>query len=232
MRANQAKHKVAAMCRMLDVSPSGYYAWLNRGRSARTKADDTLKERIRAIHERSRGTYGAPRIHAELAAVGTYVSQKRVARLMREMGLVGVSRRKGRRTTVRERDARRAPDFVERDFTAETPDRLWVADATYVPTWAGFLFLAVVIDVFSRRVVGWAMANHLRTALMLEALNMALWQRRPERVVHHSDQGSQYTSIAFGKRCREMGVQPSMGSVGDCYDNTIAESFILPGCPC
>jgi len=225
MRANQAKHKVAAMCRMLDVSPSGYYAWRNRGPSARTTADDALKERIRAIHEGSRGTYGTPRIHAELLAQGVRVGRKRVARLMRVMGLAGVSRRKGTRTTARERDARRAPDLVERDFTAETPDRLWVADATYVPTWAGFLYLAVVVDVFSRRVVGWAMANHLRTELMLEALNMALWQRRPEGVVHHSDQGSQYTSIAFGKRCRAMGVLLSMGSVGDCYDNAMAESF-------
>ncbi len=187
MRANQAKHKVAAMCRMLGVSPSGYYAWLNRGPPVRTKADDALKERIRAIHERSRGTYGAPRIHADLLAQGVRLGRKRVARLMRAAGLVGVSRRKGTRTTAGERDARRAPDLVERDFTAETPDRLWVADATYVPTWAGFLYLAVIVDVFSRRVVGWAMANHLRTELMLEALNMALWQRRPESVVHHSD---------------------------------------------
>ena len=144
---------------------------------------------------------------------------------MREMALEGVSRRRRTRTTVCRPDARPAPDLVERDFTAEAPDRLWVADITYCPTWAGFLYLAVVIDAYSRRVVGWSMANHLRTELVLEALNMALWQRRPEDVVHHSDQGTQYTSIAFGKRCREMNVRPSTGSVGDCYDNALAESF-------
>ena len=144
---------------------------------------------------------------------------------MRALGLEGVSRRRRTRTTLRGRDARPVADLVERDFSADAPDRLWVADITYCPTWAGFLFLAVVIDVYSRRVVGWSMANHLRTELVLEALNMALWQRRPEEVVHHSDQGSQYTSIAFGKRCREMNVRPSMGSVGDCYDNALAESF-------
>jgi len=213
------------MCRMLEVSTRGYYAWLDRGPSARARSNEALLERIRAIHKRSRGTYGAPRIHAELAAEGAAIGRKRVARLMRAAGLAGVSRRQGTRTTRRDQDAARAPDLVERDFSAEAPDRLWVADVTYVPTWAGFLYLAVVIDAFSRRVVGWAMATHLRTELVLEALNMALWQRRPEAVVHHSDQGSQYTSIAFGKRCREMGVRPSMGSVGDCYDNAMAESF-------
>ena len=138
---------------------------------------------------------------------------------MRELSLEGVSRRKGTRTTKRDQRARPAPDLVERDFSADAPDRLWVADVTHVPTWAGFLFLAVVVDAFSRRVVGWSMANHMRTALVLDALNMALAQRRPEEaVIHHSDQGTQYTSIAFGKRCQAMNVRPSMGSVGDCYD--------------
>ena len=141
------------------------------------------------------------------------------------MGLAGVSRRKGTRTTRRASDGATAPDLVQRAFSAQAPDRLWVADITYVPTWAGFIYLAVVLDAFSRRVVGWAMANHLRTELVLEALNMALWQRRPDEVIHHSDQGTQYTSIAFGKRCREFGVRPSMGSVGECYDNAMAESF-------
>ncbi len=225
MRANQAKFSIAAMARMLGVSPSGYYAWRGREPSARTKSDEALKARIRTIHTRSRGTYGAPRIQAELADEGTSVSHKRVARLMREMGLTGVSRRKGTRTTRRDRDARPAPDLVERNFTANAPDQLWVADLTYVPTWAGFLYLAVVIDAFSRRVVGWAMAHHLRTELVLEALNMAIWQRRPTSVIHHSDQGCQYTSLAFGKRCKQLGVRPSMGSVGDCYDNAMAESF-------
>ena len=213
------------MCRVLGVSPSGYYAWRAREPSARCQADEALKVHIRAIHERSRGTYGVPRVQAELVAEGRSVSRKRIARLMRELGLAGVSRRKGTRTTRRDGVSRAAPDLVERQFNADAPDRLWVADITYIPTWAGFLYLAVVIDVFSRRVVGWSMANTLRTELVLEALNMALWQRRPDEVVHHSDQGSQYTSIAFGKRCREMGVRPSTGSVGDCYDNAMAESF-------
>src|SRR2546427_4609250 len=145
--------------------------------------------------------------------------------LMRALGLAGVSRRKGTRTTIRDRDARPAPDLVDRDFTAAAPDRLWVADITYVPTWAGFLYLAVVLDAWSRRVVGWAMATHLRTALVLEALNMALAQPRPTEVIHHSDQGCQYTSIAFGQRCRDMDVRPSMGAVADAYDNALCETF-------
>ena len=213
------------MARVLGVSPSGYYAWRTRERSAHEASDVALSARVRAIHERSRGTYGAPRIHAELAAEGTPVSRKRVARVMREAGLAGVSRRKGPRTTRRDPQARPAPDLVERRFEAEAPDRLWVADITYVPTAAGFLYLAVVLDVFSRRVVGWSMANHLRTELVLDALDMAVGQRRPGSVIHHSDQGCQYTSLAFGERCRQWGVAPSMGSVGDCYDNAMAESF-------
>jgi len=225
MRANQACYRTATMARMLGVSLSGFYAWRDREPSRRRQCDDVLKACISNIHQRSRGTYGAPRIHAELAEDGVHVGRKRVARLMREMGLAGISRRKATRTTHRDDTARPAPDLVERRFDADAPDQLWVADITYVPTWAGFLFLAVVVDAFSRRVVGWSMANHLRTELVLEALNMALWRRRPDSVVHHSDQGSQYTSYAFGKRCREMGVVPSMGSVGDCYDNAMAESF-------
>ena len=225
MKVNQAVFHAATMCRMLGVAPSGYYAWRSRPLSARGRADAALAERIRAIHEHSRGTYGAPRIHAELASEGTRVSRKRVARLMRAAGLEGVSRRKGWKTTVRDPNARPAPDLVQRAFTAEGPDRLWVADITYIPTWAGFLCLSVVVDAWSRRVVGWAMATHLRTELVLEALNMAVSQRQPESVVHHSDQGCQYTSVAFGKRCREAGVRPSMGSVGDCFDNAMCESF-------
>jgi putative transposase len=225
MSANQARFSVATMARMLGVSPSGYYAWRERAPSARARSDAALKARIQAIHARSLGTYGAPRVQAELADEGASVSQKRVARLTQAMDLAGVSRRKGTRTTRRDREARPAPDLVERTFTAEAPDRLWVADITYVPTWAGFLYLAVVVDAFSRRVVGWSMATHLRTELVLEALNMAIWQRRPTSVIHHSDQGCQYTSLAFGRRCRQLGVRPSMGSVGDCFDNAMAESF-------
>ncbi len=201
------------MCRLRAFSTSGFYAWLRRPESARARRDDELADKVEAIHSRSRGTYGAPRIHAELRAEGEQVSCKRVARLMKAKGLVVASRRKGCRTTSRNEAARPAPDLVEREFTAEAPDRLWVADITYVPTWEGFLYLAVVLDVFSRRIVGWAMATHLRTELVLSALNMALWQRQPEEVVHHS----QYTSLAFSRRCEEAGVRPSMGNVGGLF---------------
>ena len=222
---NQADYPVQTLCRVLGVSPSGYYAWRSRAAAARSVSDAVLTERIREIHEYSRGTYGAPRIHAELKKQGWRVGRKRVARLMLAAGIFGVSRRKWICTTQRRKGARPAPDLVERNFTADGPDQLYVADITYVPTWAGFLFLAVVLDVCTRRVVGWAMANHLRTQLVLDALNMALWQRRPDNVIHHSDQGSQYTSIAFGQRCKRAGVRPSMGSVGDCFDNAMCESF-------
>jgi len=213
------------MCRLLGVSPSGYYAWHRRPPSAQAVADAALTARIRTIHEHSRGTYGAPRVRAELAAAGHSASRKRVARLMQGAGLVGVSRRRRFVTTRRDRQARPAPDLVDRHFAVSGRDQLWVADITYIPTWAGFLHLAVVMDAWSRRVVGWSMATHLRTELVVEALNMALWQRRPSGVIHHSDQGTQYTSIAFGLRCRQAGVRPSMGSVGDCFDNALCESF-------
>ena len=225
MSAHQAHFPVATLCRVLDVSTSGYYAWRKREPSKRARDDAMLTKQIHSIHAWSRSTYGAPRIHAELRDRGVQVGHNRVARLMRVAGLQGVSRRKGSRTTYRSEQARPAPDLVERDFTATAPDELWVADITYVPTAAGFLYLSVVLDAFSRRVVGWSMASHLRTELVLAALEMALDQRRPEGVIHHSDQGSQYTSVAFGQRCREVGVRPSMGSVGDCFDNAMCESF-------
>jgi putative transposase len=225
VKSNQAVFAVAAQCRVLGVSSSGYHAWRTRPPSDRSRADVALTERIRSIHERSWGTYGTPRVHAELSEQGERVSRKRVARLMKEAGLQGVSRRRGVRTTVRGPESRPAPDLVERNFSAPGPDRLWVADITYIATWAGFLYLSVVLDAWSRKVVGWAMATHLRTQLVLDALDMALWQRRPREVIHHSDQGTQYTSIAFGSRCREAGVRPSMGSVGDAYDNALCESF-------
>ena len=225
MKTNQALYKVAPMCRVLEVSTSGYYAWLKRPLSPRAQTDAALTERIVKIHKFSDGTYGVPRIYEELVAEGERIGRKRVARLMRAAGLEGVSRRKRRRTTYRDRDGQVAADLVNRDFTANGPDQLWVADITYISTWAGFLYLAVVVDAWSRRFVGWAMATHLRAELVLEALNMALWQRQPEAVIHHSDQGCQCTSIAFGLRCRKAGVRPSMGSTGDCYDNALCESF-------
>jgi len=225
MRVNQAVFRVRTMCRVLGVSPSGYYAWKNRPPSTRAVENELLLERIREIHLFSRETYGQPRMYAELRDDGWQVNHKRVRRLMRLDGLQGATRRKKWRTTKRAKDARPAPDLVERDFSVDGPDQLWVADITYVPTWSGFLYLAVVVDAWSRRVVGWSMKTHLKTGLVLDALNMALQQRRPDDVIHHSDQGTQYTSIAFGLRCKEARVRPSMGSVGDAYDNAMCESF-------
>jgi putative transposase len=225
MTASQAMFSITTMSKTLGVSRSGFYAWRERAASARSKADAALTARIRAIHKASSQTYGAPRIHAELVDDGVRVGRKRVERLMKTAGIAGVSRRKSARTTARDERLRPASDLVDRNFHADEPNRLWVADITYVPTWAGFLYLAVVLDAFSRRIVGWAMGHDLKAQLVLDAMNMALTQRRPVAVIHHSDQGSQYTSIAFGLRCKEAGVRPSMGSVGDAYDNAMCESF-------
>ena len=226
MSANQACFPIAAMARVFGVSESGFHAWRQRPASAHAVADAALLKRVRTVHASSRETYGAPRVHAELRAGGEKHGRKRIARLMREAGLVGASRRRGGITTTRrDQDARPAPDLVDRNFVASAPNQLWVADITFVPTASGFLYLAVVLDAWSRKVVGWAMANHLRAELVVDALEMAVGQRRPKDVIHHSDQGSQYTSLAFGKRCKEAGVRPSMGSLGDAYDNAMYESF-------
>ena len=226
MSANQAEFPIATMACVLGVSASGYHAWRGRAPSARAVEDKMLLKRVRTVHATSHETYGSPRIHAELCAMGSRHGRKRIARLMRGAGLTGASRRRtGVTTTRRDKDARPAPDLVDRDFTAVGRDKLWVGDITFVPTANGFLYLAVVLDAWSRKIVGWSMANHLRTELVLDALEMAIGQRRPGDVIHHSDQGSQYTSLAFGGRCREAGVRPSMGSVGDAYDNAMCESF-------
>ena len=226
MEREKAHHAVARLCRVLHVSSSGYYAWRQRTPSARTHADRVLTAQIRAIHAQSRQTYGAPRIHAELAATGIACGRKRVARLMRDAAIIGCHRRRTVVTTVREAQAEVREDHLRRQFVAAAPNQRWTADITYIPTWAGFLYLAVVLDVFSRRIVGWAMADHLRTELVVSALEMALWNRRPAPgVIHHSDHGCQYTSLAFGARCQDAGVVPSFGSRGDCYDNAITEAF-------
>jgi len=222
--AHQAEFPIATMCRVLSVSASGFYAWRKRAPSRRSQDNTALTRTVRTIHAVSRGTYGAPRVHAELAAEGILASPNRVARVMRDADIVGISRRKFVVTTVRD-GGRQAPDLVDRTFTADAPNALWVADITYIPTWMGFLYLAVVLDVFSRRIVGWSMSTTLHVTVVLDALSMALTMRRPRGVIHHSDQGSQYTSIEFGNRCRKAGVRPSMGSVGNCYDNAMAESF-------
>ncbi len=225
MKVNQADYPITTMCRLLGVSTSGYYAWVDRGPSTRDEANARLLETINGIHQQSRRTYGAPRITAELREEGHLVGKNRVARLMKVAGIEGVSRRRKTRTTLRGQDSRPAPDLVERNFQVSRPNRLWVADITYVPSWAGFVYLAVVVDAFSRRVVGWSLRNDLKTRLVTDALQMALQERESDGVIHHSDQGTQYTSIEFGLRCKRAGIRPSMGSVGDCYDNALCESF-------
>ena len=227
MLANQASHRIATMCRVLGVSKSGYYCWLNRPPSLRAIDDEVMTEKIISIHAQSRKTYGYRRIRDELVDEHKeHVSKHRVARLMRNAGIEGVTRRKFCRTTRRDESARPAPDLLERDFQADAPDRRWVADITYVPTWSGFLFLAIVLDVFSRRVVGWSMSANQNTELVTRALQMAVTRRRPDGVVvHHSDQGCQYTSYDFARACRAANVERSMGSVGDCFDNAVIESF-------
>ena len=215
-----------SLCKNLNVSVSGYYDWCQRAPSKRSVANRVLTERIKQVHEDSDFTYGRPRIHSELRDMGLLVNHKRVGRLMCLAGIRGVSRRRGFVvTTRRDKEQKAAPDLVNRQFVATGINQLWVADMTYIPSHMGFLYLAVVIDVYSRKVVGWAFGENMTSDLVIAALNMALHTRRPESVIHHSDQGSQYTSIAFGKRCHEMGVRPSMGTVGDAYDNAMAESF-------
>jgi putative transposase len=228
IEAERAQHPVSRLCQVLRVTRAGYYAWKKRPPSDRALADRELRSVIARVFADSRETYGAPRIQAELADEhGLRVSRKRIARLMRELGIVGVSRRrKGPRTTVRSREAPATADLVRRDFRAAGPDRLWVADITYVPTWEGYVFLACVIDAWSRKVVGWSMRDDLRTELALDALGMALTRRRPRPgLVHHSDRASQYTSLAFGKTIEAAGILPSMGRRGDAFDNALAESF-------
>jgi putative transposase len=211
--------------RVLGVSRSGYYAWRKRPPSKRDRKDAMLTKRIRQIHENSRGTYGSPRACAALQNEGIRVGKKRAHGLMKAAGLKGVSRRKRPSTTVRSDSRRSAPDLVDRDFTASEPDELWVADITYVPTEEGHLYLAVVVYAYSRKVVGWEMADHLRTELVLNPLDMAAEQRSPEETACHSDQGCQYTSVGVGQRCEKAGIRPSMGSVGNCYDNAMCSGL-------
>jgi len=222
----RASHHVATLCRALGVSRAGFFAWTSRGTSARAAADERLLQTIRAIHRTSRGTYGVPRVHADLAERGIRVGRKRVARLMRQAGLVGVHRRRRARVVARPEVRVLAPDLVRRNFRAAGPDRLWVADITYLPTGAGFLYLATVLDAWSRRVVGWSMAPHLRTELVVDALEAALSARRPRPgLVFHSDRGTQYTSLALGTRLADAGIAASVGAPGSAYDNALAESF-------
>jgi putative transposase len=226
INAEKADHPVSALCKILGVSRSGYYAWRDRPPSRRIREDAALTEKTREIHERSRRTYGYPRVHAELRDLGASCGRRRVARLMCESGLRGCVRGRRKRTTRRDIHAVPAPDLVRRNFAAAAPDRLWVADITYVHTDEGFFYLSI-LDAHSRRAVGWSMASHLRTELVVDALQMALWRRKPtSELIHHSDRGVQYTALSFGKRLEEVGICASMGRAGSALDNAMAESFV------
>ncbi len=229
IEAEKAEHAISRLCTVLGVTRQGFYAWRRRGPSLRQLGDDELKKLIVTIYDGSHQTYGAVRVNDELREDhDVHVGRKRVARLMRELGLQGVSRRgKKPRTTVPAEKAPPAPDLVERRFVADRPNALWLADITYVETRQGYLFLAVVMDMFSRRIVGWSMRDDLKAELVVDALAMAVTRRRPPAgLVHHSDRGSQYTSLAFGKTLRESELVQSLGRVGHAGDNAACESVI------
>jgi len=225
----KSHHTISRMCCALGVTPAGYYASKNRAPSPRTREDEYLKKRIAVHFEASRCTYGAPRLLDDLADDGLFVSRKRVARLMREMGLAGVSGREGKRKRRKSTKAESAAvsDLVRRDFSAEEPNQVWFADITYVPTWEGWLFLAVVMDACTKKIVGWSMRDDLRSDIVVDALGMATTMRRPDAgLVHHSDRGAQYRSLAFGKCLRDSGILASMGETGMPHDNAVTESVM------
>jgi putative transposase len=225
--AERASFPVSVMCEVLGVSRSGFHGWEGRAPSNRALSDAWLTSRIKEIHKNARGVYGSRRVQAELRlGQDIQVSRRRVRRLMRQAGISGLVKVKRGRTTIRVPGVRVADDLVERKFRPSAPNVLWVADITYLRTWEGWLYLAAVQDAYSRRIVGWSMTEHMRTALVADALQMAVARRRPEPgLVHHSDQGSQYVSLGFGQQARDAGIAVSMGSRGDCFDNAVAESF-------
>lgn len=226
IEAEKASFPVSLMCRVLQVSRSGYYAWRTRPQSQRAQQDVQLVEQIRRVHQDSGETYGSPRIRAELVEEGVCIGRKRVARLMRTAGISARVPRRFQRTTDSNHDLPTADNVLDRDFTASNPNEAWVTDITYVRTWEGWLYLAVIIDLFSRRVVGWAIDDHMRTELITEALRMALGRRLPKPgLVHHSDRGCQYASATYRALLAEHGLVCSMSKTGDCWDNAVAESF-------
>jgi putative transposase len=229
IEAEKAEHAISRLCKVLGVTRAGYYAWRRRGPSLRQLGDAELARLIVEIYDGSHQTYGAVRINDELREEhGIRVGRKRVARLMRQRGIKGIpGQGRTRRTTIPDTKAPPAPDLVERRFVAERPNALWLADITYVPTLEGWLFLGVVMDMYSRKIVGWSMRDDLKADLVVDALAMAVTRRQPPAgLVHHSDRGSQYSSLAFGKTLRESGLLASMGSRGDAYDNAACESCI------
>jgi transposase InsO family protein len=227
IQAEKANFPVRMMCRCSEVSTSGFYAWRKREPSEHAKRDDELREKIKTIHSESRKTYGSPRVHAELAEDGFEVGRKRVARLMAEEGIVGRQKRAFKKTTDSNHDSPIADNVLNRDFEVDAPDKAWVADITYIRTHQGWLYLAVIIDLYSRRVVGWSMAEHMRTELVLNALGMALGSRdpHPDGLVFHSDQGSQYAAADYRDALAGAGITCSMSRRANCWDNAVAESF-------
>jgi putative transposase len=226
VEAERALYPVGLLCLLLSVSRSGYYAWRGRPTSQRAIADRALTAEIRVIHERSQRRYGSPRVHEELGANDTRVGRKRVARLMKEEGISARTKRRFVKTTDSTHDFPIAPNLLQRNFTADAPNEIWVGDITYLDTQQGWLYLAVLIDLYSRRVVGWAMSEHIDTALVMSALSMAVTQRKPARgLIHHTDRGSQYASHDHRLALRDIGAECSMSRKGDCWDNAVAESF-------
>ncbi len=225
--AKRAEHSISIMCRVLEVSRSGYHAWSKRPLSPRAVEDARLTTRIRELFPLRRGAHGSPRIWSDLVlGDGERISRKRVERLMRLAGLSAVATKKRRATTIRVAGVRVADDLLDRKFKADAPNQVWVADITYLRTWQGWLYLVAVQDLYSRRIVGWSMQDHMRAALVTDALEMALARRRPDPgLIWHSDQGAQFVSLAFGQKARAAGIAQSMGSKGDCFDNAVAESF-------
>lgn len=226
IRAQEVAFPVQAMCQLLGVSRSGYYAWKERPEARVDAAEVAVSAEISAAHKRSRGTYGSPRIHRELRARGIRISRKRVERLMREKGLQGAQKRRFRCTTDSRHSLPIAPNELNRDFDPEQVDRVWAGDVTYIATEEGWMYLAVVLDLFSRRVVGWSVSAHNDTALASEALRRALLARRPGvGLMHHTDRGSPYAALAYTSILRQHGIVASMSRAGDCYDNAVVESF-------
>jgi putative transposase len=224
--AEKTNYPISLLCRVLGVSRSGFHAWEQRPPSARALADAALTERIRAMYARSGDSYGARRIYLDLRDDGVRLGRKRVERLMRAARLSGYVKRRKFRTTFSVPGVRVADDLVQRDFNPPAPNRLWASDIKYVSTWEGRLYLASVIDCFSRKVVGWSMRADMQAELVVDALEMAMNRRQPAgELIHHSDQGSQYVALIFGQRLRKAGIAQSMGSKGDCYDNAVCESF-------
>jgi putative transposase len=227
MESEKANHRVRVMCRVLQVSPSGYYAFVHRSPSHREQEDAKLKLCIQTVHTTSRGTYGRERVRRQLVSDDIEVGKHRVARLMRELGLRGLPKKRFRRTTDSEHDRPTAPNVLARRFEAERPNQFWATDITYIWTWEGWLYLAVILNLFSRRVVGWAMKPHLKVELALDALYMALGRRLPEAgLLHHSDRGVQYAAEAYQAVLDEYGIVCSMSRRGDCWDNAVTESFL------